>query len=218
MRSVRYLSLAILVAGLAMLGSTLQAGGKDDGFVDLFNGKDLTGWKTILASGKEDKGKTFQVIKGVIVVTGQPNGYFYTEKSYKNYVIRYDWKYVRPATLKDDSKFKGNSGLLVHITGPHKVWPKCVEVQGMNLEHGKIFAIVGAKGDYKFDAAALEKARNKVGEWNTTEVLCKDGMITSKVNGTEVATGKGELKEGPIGLQSEGAEIHFKNIKIKVME
>ena len=60
--------------------------------------------------------------------------------------------------------------------------------------------------------------RHKVGEWNTTEAICQDGMITSKVNGTQVATGKGELMEGQIGLQSEGAEIHFKNIKIKVLD
>jgi hypothetical protein len=88
----------------------------------------------------------------------------------------------------------------------------------MNKEHGRIFAIQGATGKFTFDAAALKKSRNKVGEWNTTEVLCKDGAITSKVNGTEVGTGKGELTEGPFGLQSEGAEIHFKNIKIKVLD
>jgi hypothetical protein len=108
----------------------------------------------------------------------------------------------------------------VHIQGlPAKgTWPKCVEVQGENKTHGNIFAIMGAKGSYKFDVKALREARKKVGEWNTTEVISKNGELTSKVNGTQVATGKGELMEGTLGWQSEGAEIHFKNIRIKVMD
>jgi hypothetical protein len=88
----------------------------------------------------------------------------------------------------------------------------------MNKAHGQIFAIGGAKGKYTFDAQTLKVARKPVGEWNTTEVICKNGEITSKVNGAQVSTGSGELTEGPFGFQSEGAEIHFKNIRIKVME
>ena len=66
--------------------------------------------------------------------------------------------------------------------------------------------------------AALDKARNKVGEWNTTEASVKDGFVTSKVNGAAIASGKVDLTEGPFGFQSEGAEIHFKEIKIKVLD
>jgi hypothetical protein len=218
MRPLHHIAIAVLLGSLVLVGAHARAGGKDEGFTDLFNGKDLTGWKTILHNGKPDEGKTFQVNEGIMVVSGSPNGYVYTDKSFKNYIIRYDWRYKRPADLEDENKFSGNSGLLVHITGQHKVWPKCVEVQGENRTHGNIFAIGGAKGSYKFDKATLEKVRHKVGEWNTTEAICQDGMITSKVNGTQVATGKGELMEGQIGLQSEGAEIHFKNIKIKVLD
>ena len=42
---------------------------------------------------------------------------------YKNYIVRFDWKFKRPAKLEDDEKFGGNSGLLVHITGKQKVGP-----------------------------------------------------------------------------------------------
>jgi hypothetical protein len=97
------------------------------------------------------------------------------------------------------------------------VWPKCVEVQGLQKDHANIFAIGGAKGSFKKDAAAQKKAI-KIGEWNTTEVVCKDGEITSKINGIQIATGKGDLMEGQLGWQSEGTELHFKNIKIKVMD
>ena len=195
----------LVLAGAAAAALAQNRPGQADaaGFTDLFNGTDLTGWSVVPESAKP----AFSVKDGVIVVSGKPNGYFHTDKSYKNYVLRYDWKFAKD----------GNSGLLVHITGGHKVWPKCVEVQGLQKDHGNIFAIGGAKGNFKKDAAAQKKAI-KIGEWNTTEVISKDGALTAKINGIEVSSGKGELTEGQIGFQSEGTELHFKNIKIKVMD
>jgi hypothetical protein len=218
-----YRALAALLptALLGLLVTRAATAGGDKGFVELFNGKDLTGFKTILASGKEDDGKTFSVKDGAIVVSGKPNGYFYTDKSYKNYVLRFDWKFTRD----------GNSGLLVHIQGKHKVWPKCVEVQGQQGDHARIFAIGGASFDGKTTTKdkearaagtkavrAAQKQAIKKNEWNTTEVICKNGAITSKINGVEIDTGKGDLMDGQIGWQSEGTELHFKNIKIKVLD
>jgi hypothetical protein len=195
-----------LVFSLTLIAVAVPAG--DEGFKDLFNGKDLTGWKTIVG-GKDQTAaeKTFTVKDGEIVVSGQPAGYFYTDKSFKNYVLKFDWKFSK----------EGNSGLLVHITGSHKVWPKCVEVKGMQSDHGHIFAIGGAKGTFKTNKAAQKKAI-KPNDWNTTEVTVKDGEITSKINGVQVSTGKSELTEGPFGLQSEGTLLYFKNIKIKTLD
>ena len=50
------------------------------------------------------------------------------------------------------------------------------------------------------------------------KVTVKDGMITSKINGKQIHTGTTDLKEGPFGLQSEGTELYFKNIQIKVLD
>jgi hypothetical protein len=212
----RVLPLLALAAALCWLGAAPADDKDDKDFKPLFNGKDFTGLK--FEMGKSDPMKTWSVKEGVIICTGRPNGYIYTDKSYKNYVIRYDWQYARPEALKEDKDFNGNSGLLVHMQEPHKVWPKCVEVQGMNKDHGHIFAIGGAKGQYSVDKQAQMKAIKPVGQWNTTEVISKDGELTAKINGTEVSKGKGDLTEGPIGLQSEGAEIHFRNIKIKELK
>lgn len=207
MRSPRILTPLVLLFGLAWISAAALAGGTSDGFTDLFNGKDLSGWKTILGNGKPDDGNTFHVHDGVIVVSGKPNGYFYTEKSYKNYILRYDWKFIKD----------GNSGLLVHIQGPQRVWPRCIEVQGMQRDHGNIFPVGNMETSFKKDAAAQKKAI-KIGEWNTTEVICMNGEITAKVNGIQVSTGKSELTEGTFGFQSEGTELHFKNIKIKTLD
>ena len=200
-RTLRLVALALCAASAGALISSATAG--EEGFVALFNGTDLSGWKTVPPKA----GETFTVKDGAIIVSGKPNGYFYTDKSYKNYVLRYDWKFIKD----------GNSGLLVHIQGDHKVWPKSVEVQGMQKDHGNIFAIGGAKGEFNVDKKAQKKAI-KVGDWNTTEVLSKNGELTSRINGIEVSAGKSDLSEGPFGFQSEGTELHFKNIKIKVLD
>jgi hypothetical protein len=215
-RSLRIAFVAVFAASLGVLVSQAAAG-DDQGFVALFNGKDLTGWKTNLF-GKDD-GKTFTVKDDYLRVSGKPNGYFYTDKSYKNYVLKFDWRYLRPEKLEDDKKFGGNSGLLVHIQSHGKSWPNCLEVQGANGSHAS-FISIGKTGltAAKFDKAALEKARHKVGEWNTTEMTIRNGEVAVKVNGQPVSSAKITLADGAIGFQSEGSELHFKNIKIKVLK
>lgn len=199
-RSLRAFAVLAFSATLGVVVS--QAFAQSDGFVDLFNGKNLDGWKIVPPTAD----KAFSVKDGAVVVAGKPAGYFHTEKSFKNYVLRFDWKFIKD----------GNSGTLVHIQEPHRVWPKSVEVQGMQKDHGHIFAIGGAKGTFKTNRENQKKAI-KIGEWNTTEIVCNNGEITSRVNGLEISTGKGDLVEGPFGLQSEGTELHFKNIKIKTL-
>ena len=212
-RTLRALVLTLAAAGLLAGSAATPAQDKDEGFTPLFNGKDFTGIK--FEVGKSDPTKTFSVKDGAIIVSGKPSGYFYTEKPYKNYHLKFQVRYAKPEGLTDDSKFGGNSGVLVHITGDHKVWPKCIEAQGMNKDLGNIFAIGGAKGSFKKYAEDQKKAIKPVGEWNVYEVISKDGELTTLINGVKVSEGKGDLTEGQIGFQSEGAEIHFKDLKIK---
>jgi hypothetical protein len=214
MRNVRLL--AVLLAGVALLAvqGTLPAA-EEAGFTKLFNGKDLTGFKIF----PENAAATYPVKEGAVAVTGKPAGYFYTEKSYKNYVLKYDWMYTRPADLTDDSKFNGNSGCLVHITGEHKIWPQSIEVQGMNKNAGLMIPVSKAPmANAKDDPAARKQAVKPVGQWNTTEVTVMEGKISAKINDTPIAECVTSLKEGPIGFQSEGAEIHYKNIMIKELK
>jgi hypothetical protein len=193
-----------LVALVFALGIAIRPGSAgEDGFRKLFNGKDLTGLKIM----PEKAVDTFKAEDGVLKVSGKPNGYFYTDKSYKNFVLRFDWRYPDKA---------GNSGLLVYIQPPHKVFPRCVEVQGAYGSHGQIFAIGGAKGKYSNDGKARKMALKPHQEWNQTEVISKDGHLTAKVNGAVVSEGQTEmLTEGPLGWQSEGAPIEFRNIVLK---
>jgi hypothetical protein len=193
-----------VLGSLLVLGLLLQpAAGGEDGFVKLFNGKDLTGLKIV----PESATSVFKAEDGVLKVSGKPAGYFHTDKSFKNFVLRFDWRYPDKA---------GNSGLLVYIQPPHRVWPHCVEVQGAYGSHGQIFALKPAKGKYTNDTAARKAALKPANEWNHTEVISKDGHLTAKVNGAIVSEGQTEaLTAGPLGWQSEGAPIEFRNIVLK---
>jgi hypothetical protein len=210
---IRKVVLAGLCAGLVCL---LPARAGED-FTPLFNGKDLTGWKFFLTAKDADPAKTFVVKDGEIEVTGFPNGYFYTDKSFKNYVLRYSWTYPKD----QPDKTTMNSGCLIHIQEPHKVWPHSVEPQVRYMDHGKLFFIgfpKDVKNEQKFDDKAQKQALKPSYEWNTTEVTSKNGAIEVRINGTLVNTGKSNLTSGPIGFQSEGARIHFKDIKIKTLD
>jgi hypothetical protein len=178
------------------------------GFVALFNGRDLNGWRAVIAGKEAAPAPAFTVHDGMIVVSGDPTGYLATRQSYRNFVVRYDWKFTDRAG--------GNSGLLVFIqqTSHAGPWPTCVEVQGMQSEHGSIFPIEGARGTFSTDKEAIARAV-RPGEWNTTEVTAQDGKLTSTVNGVRVASGAAEIDQGPLGWQSEGAELHLRNIELK---
>ncbi|HWE37657.1 MAG TPA: DUF1080 domain-containing protein [Isosphaeraceae bacterium] len=204
--------LALVAAAALCLG--MQAG-EDEGFKHLVQGDDPAQFQLVGIDAK-----TISIKDGDEVhVSGKPNGYFATKKSYKNYVLKFEWKYERPDGLAADAKFKGNSGLLLHIQGEAKVWPRCIEFQLANSEVGKIYPIDGARFSGKWDRDAYTKAIRPVGEWNKEQVTSKDGALTCTLNGTVVTGGTGANPDhGAIGWQSEGAPIVFRNIKIKPLD
>src|SRR5262245_48100189 len=168
----------VAVAAFCGVAWVHHASAGDEGFKPLFNGKDLTGWKIFLK--KDDKGdpdKAIVVKDGEIQVSGSPFGYLYSDKPFKNYVVRYSWTYPKDQPEKTSM----NSGLLVNIQEPHKIWPKSVEPQGRYSDHGKLFFPGFGKDDKreeKFDAAAQKKALKASHEWNTTEATVRgDGSI-----------------------------------------
>ena len=147
--------LAATLAGVAGAGSRADDNG-GDGWTPLFNGKDLTGLKVQFKDGDKDAdpAKTFTVKDGALIVSGKPTCYIYTDKSYKDYVLTFDWRF--PEGSKPDS----NSGCLVHIQTPHKVMPKCVEPQGRYKDHGKLF-FIGVKGEATFDEEAHKRRSSR---------------------------------------------------------
>ena len=211
-----------------VLAAAATAAGPDkDGFVPLFNGKDLAGWVPVNVHPK-----TFFVKDGEIVTTGQPIGYMRSEKQYENFILEMEWMHVNKDKV-------GNSGLFVWgdtLPVPGSPFTRGIEVQVLvNLEykdksgnvtatsHGDVFAIQGAtcKPDRPHPTGAMrclpsEYRAKGGGEWNHYRVVARDGIIKLSVNGKEVS-GVSECKprKGYLALESEGAECHFRNIRIR---
>jgi hypothetical protein len=162
--------------------------------------------------------RTFRIDGDAIVCRGAPAGYMYTRRSYGRFTLRFEWRYKRPAGLDDDAKFGGNSGYLLFITAPNAlgIWPRSIEVQGMNRDAGHVLPIPrGVKCKWTVDEEMRKKSIKPVGEWNAMEIAAM-GTITVSINGMKVATiTECELTSGPIGFQSEGAEIHWRAIRIR---
>jgi hypothetical protein len=159
-------------------------------------------------------GPAFAEMSSEIVCSGTPAGYMYTDASYRDFTMRFDWKYDRPAGLANDAAFPGNGGILLWICGEHRVWPACLEVQGMWKDAGKIIPLF-CGATFRQDDAAQLRSRRPVGEWNTMEIVSRGGRARVSVNGVLVAEVDAcDLKEGPIGFQSEGAPLRWRNIRI----
>lgn len=180
----------------------------------LFNGEDMTGWSGFLA-GDADPKETWSVRDGVLVCTGRPAGYIKTEDAYEDFVLKLDWRW------DPETKQAGNSGVLLRMTGEDKVWPRSVEAQLMSGNAGDFYSIgeVPMKTDPERrngrHTKRMRDAENPVGEWNHYEIIVDGGEVTLFINGAKVNHAWDvEEQAGVICLQSEGAPIHFRNIRL----
>jgi len=158
--------------------------------------------------------QTWSVTNGVIHCTGKPAGYLRTTQSYSNYFLTVEWRFRKIAPQAD------NTGILVHMQLPDKVWPQCVQVQGKHDRLGDLFLMAGAESKehqgldkntpIPFRGASREKS---VGEWNTCETICIHNKVESFINGYFVnETTECTLNGGFIGIQSEGGDIEIRTI------
>lgn len=149
--------------------------------------------------------------------SGKPKGYLYSKQPYQNFTLRLDYRFPRPDSLRDESKFKGNTGFLVYVTGEHKLWPMCLEVQGKHVQMAAIKENGGAEPvKAEDDDAARQQARKPVGQWNSLEIVSRDGALTVSLNGTPVSKSEPNfLSEGPLGIQAEDHPFEVRRLRLK---
>ncbi len=154
-----------------------------------------------------------------------------SDKQYENFILHIEWRHMEPG---------GNSGVFVWSDGStpaRRPLPKGVEVQMLELDRPKIHRpkdgtlppiayvhgeVWGTNGLHTVPdnprgnrSKSIENRCRPRGQWNYYDVVAVDGVIKLSVNGKFVnGISKATQKKGSFCLESEGAEIHFRNIRI----
>ena len=185
---------------------------------------EIEGWKSFHEAPGAKTGEVWRLQPdGTLVCAGKPKGYLYTEKAYKNFTLKFEWRYPSGAA-------KSNGGVLVRMTGTNAVWPKCLELQ-LNMGQGGDFwglrgyALKGPADRMKTVAhpvfgtltnvKRMADVEKPVGEWNQHEAVVQGDKVTQKLNGVLVNEAFGcDDVAGSILITAEGQEIHFRNIRL----
>lgn len=211
----RMLSLAVLAASLFCFSNGANAQKTEK----LFNGKDLSNWNFVVDKNSVPADQVYSVRDGKIFITGQPFGYMYTKEKYSDYKLHVEWRWPN-----GDSN--ANSGIFLHIVDFQNPFPNGIEC---NLQAGRagLFVLLGGSDLVEYQQRPGEErpffpvvknvnpsSEKPAGEWNEANIFVKDGFITVYINGVYQNTGTNKVKEGHIGLQSEGKEVEFRNVTL----
>ena len=156
---------------------------------------------------------------GVIAVAGNPSGYVATRASYTNYRLHAEWRWPGKP---------GNGGMLLHIQGGPKdrVWPLSQQVQTKHGAAGDVLPMAGASFSEPLTSApgaatpikghTAADSERPAGEWNSMDVVCKDGSIEVSINGVaQNRVTAANPASGRIGIQLEGAPYELRNVTIQ---
>ena len=215
----RFLLIAMLVAPLAVIGADEVKGKKkgEKGFVSLFDGKSLNGWRV-----NSENPKSIIVKDGNIVIEGPRAHLFYAgdveKHNFKNFVLRAQVK-----TFPKD-----NSGIYFHTKYQDSGWPDAGFEAQVNNTHGDPKKTGGL-----YAVKDVNPAPAKDGEWFDYEIRVKDKKVTIKINGkvtsswTEVPNAPHlksmpgrKLGSGTFALQAHDPKsvIHYRNIRVKPLK
>ncbi|HVT87664.1 MAG TPA: ThuA domain-containing protein [Tepidisphaeraceae bacterium] len=235
-----------LMAAWLQIGATAApASLAGDGFMPLFNGKDMANFYTFRqVDGKNnDPEHVFKIEDGMIhmldmadITQSQPNGYMATNNEYRNYHLRleYKWGEKKLPVPRHPEGLPRDAGLLFHIYGPDSVWPQCVEFQIQEHDTGDIWllnkeprpTITATSNSATTQPAQRFKHSQEFDSltaWNTVDLYATENEAVYVVNG-HVNNGFKKLRIGPdgapitqgkIALQEENSEVFYRNVQIK---
>ncbi len=201
---------------LLLLLPALAAADHHKGFIELFNGKDLDGWKI------NESPDSWKVEDGQLICKGPRSHLFYAGKVAKATFKDFEVK------LKVMTKPKANAGFYFHTSFQKSGWPKKGFEAQINATHGdpkKTGSLYGVKN-------VMNTAPHKDNEWFDYHIIVKGLQITIKVNGkttveyTQPKEGPSEKEKGgfdrmlssgtfAIQCHDPGSEVRFKSIQVK---
>ena len=200
----------------------------EQGFTWLFDGKDLSAWKTSPAA-------RWVVEDGVITLKNRTDGrlnnsdYLWTKESYRNFIIELEFKVPNGYA---------NSGVFLRTSNLDDPVYTGIEVQVSN-SYGRDRLSRGGTAGAIYDCLAPTKNTvKKPGQWNKYRITCKDNVITVVLNGEQILdmdldrwteAGKNPdgtpnkyrkplkhfAREGHIGLQDHGRPVWYRSIRVK---
>ncbi len=214
--------LLMVVAALATnaVAQTAKPQNDEQGFVQLFDGKTLNGWKLV-----KGRGPGYVIKDGTIVCPLDGGGNLFTEKQYANFIFRFEFK-TEPggnngigirAPLEGDAAYQGME-IQILDDGHEKYKGKIKSEQ----HHGSVYDVIPARTGY------LKPA----GEWNTEEIMANGSHIRVTLNGVIILDADLNLvkeesvlkkhpglknKNGHIGFLGHGSLVEFRNIRIKAL-
>ncbi len=180
----------------------------DEGWISLFNGKNLDGWRV------NENPDSFRVEDGAIIVAG-PRAHLFYEGPVQNHNFK-NFHFKADVLTKPNA----NSGIYIHTRFQESGWPSAgYEIQ-VNVSHrdpkksGGLYAVA--------DVAAPPAKDN---EWYTQEIIVQGKRIISKINGEVLVDytepdgveGDRKLSSGTFAVQAHdpGSVVHVKNIQLK---
>ena len=184
-----------------------------DGSVQLWNGRDITGWTLFLKGGIPAPPDFWTVTAdGALHFAGKPTGYLRTDKVYSNYHLHAEWRWMGPPKASTN-----NSGIFVFQHPPDVVWPYSVQVQvkfgfsgDLISQGGLLFAAPLPNPTIKKLAPPNE---NTQGQWNADDIYCRGASLEVFVNSVrQNFVDKLPTDSGQIALQVEGYPIEFRNL------
>jgi hypothetical protein len=199
----------LLVALLCFAPSLARAA--EEGWVSLFNGRDLEGWTVKIAKHPlgENYADTFRVENGVIKVAydkygkfDEQFGHLYSNLPYSHYILRLEYRFVGTPVADAPPWAKYNSGVMIHCQSPltmtvPQLWPASMEVQFLcdGTSAGRQTGNVCTPGtnleqngklltDHIIEAKGQLSAKD---EWVAVEVeVHGNAEVIHRINGVEV--------------------------------
>ena len=196
-------------------------------WLSLFNGENLSGWVDVNTSKD-----TWKAVNGEIQCSGLPIGVMRSERMYENFILEIEWKHM---------KKKGNSGVFLWcdaVAGGNRL-PSGMEVQMLELDwvnrpngtianpayiSGELFGagkLTATPDNPRPESPNGPRSMSKefrckgVGEWNHYSIVAINGTVNLCINGKFVNSIRNSSKKvGYLCLESEGSEVHFRNIRI----
>lgn len=196
--------------------------------ISLFNGQDLSGWYTDVPAMDQDSDviNPFIVRDGKLVSLGKPGGHLITLMKLWDYRVNFSYRFIGEP---------GNCGSLVHVSEMrrlYKMFPQSIEVQMMHENAGDFWCIGenievddmesrrGPKENWGVDGKKSRRIvnlhdniENPLGEWNHMQIECVGREVKVWLNGVLINYGyNATVDAGQFALQSEGAEVEFKDL------